>query len=53
MRRYYPEGDIEDQLTGWNVNDLSRQNIMKQATALKKPGAAKLDSGHHRQHQPG
>ncbi|WP_407176364.1 ABC transporter substrate-binding protein [Bradyrhizobium sp. STM 3562] len=49
MRKYYPEGDIEDQLnfTGWNVavlmtkvieacgNDLSRQNIMKQATALK------------------
>ncbi|WP_407150575.1 ABC transporter substrate-binding protein [Bradyrhizobium sp. ORS 86] len=49
MKKYYPEGDIEDQLnfTGWNVavlmtkvieacgNDLSRQNIMKQATALK------------------
>jgi branched-chain amino acid transport system substrate-binding protein len=49
MKRYYPDGDIEDQLnfTGWNIavlmakvieacgTDLSRQNIMKQATSLK------------------
>jgi len=49
MKKYYPEGDIEDQLnfTGWNVavlmtnvleacgNDLTPQNIMKHATALK------------------
>ncbi|WP_247276175.1 MULTISPECIES: ABC transporter substrate-binding protein [unclassified Bradyrhizobium] len=49
MKKYYPEGDIEDQLnfTGWNVavlmtlvieacdNDLSPQNLMKQATTLK------------------
>jgi hypothetical protein len=49
MKKYYPEGDIEDQLnfTGWNVavlmtkvieacgDDLSRQNLMKHATALK------------------
>lgn len=49
MKRYYPEGDIEDQLnfTGWNVavlmtkvieacgDDVSRQNLMKQATSLK------------------
>ncbi|WP_156947146.1 ABC transporter substrate-binding protein [Bradyrhizobium sp. WSM3983] len=49
MKKYYPEGDIEDQLnfTGWNVavlmtkvieacgSDLSPQNLMKQATALK------------------
>jgi branched-chain amino acid transport system substrate-binding protein len=49
MKAYYPEGDIEEQLnfTGWNVAvlmtkvieacgaDVSPQNIMKQATALK------------------
>jgi len=49
MKKYYPEGDIEDQLnfTGWNVailmtkvleacgNDLTPQNIMKHATALR------------------
>jgi ABC-type branched-subunit amino acid transport system substrate-binding protein len=49
MKRYYPEGDIEDQLnfTGWNVavlmtrvieacgDDVSRQNIMKHATSLQ------------------
>jgi branched-chain amino acid transport system substrate-binding protein len=49
MKRYYPEGDIADQLnfTGWNVavlmtkvleacgTDFSPQNIMKQATTLK------------------
>jgi branched-chain amino acid transport system substrate-binding protein len=49
MKKYYPEGDIEDQLnfTGWNVavlmtrvieacgDDLSPQNLMKHATALK------------------
>ena len=49
MKRYYPEGDIEDQLnfTGWNVAvlmtgvieacgaDLSPQNLMKFATTLK------------------
>ena len=49
MRKYYPEGDIEDQLnfTGWNVavlmtrvieacgTDLSPQNLMKVATALQ------------------
>ncbi len=49
MKRYYPEGDIEDQLnfTGWNVavlmtkvieacgDDLSPQNLMKVATALQ------------------
>ncbi|MEN3351808.1 MAG: branched-chain amino acid transport system substrate-binding protein [Bradyrhizobium sp.] len=49
MKKYYPEGDIEDQLnfTGWNIavlmtrvieacgDDVSRQNIMKHATALK------------------
>jgi branched-chain amino acid transport system substrate-binding protein len=49
MRKYYPEGNIEDQLnfTGWNVavlmtrvieacgTDLSPQNLMKFATALK------------------
>ncbi|HLG82033.1 MAG TPA: ABC transporter substrate-binding protein [Bradyrhizobium sp.] len=49
MKKYYPEGDIEDQLnfTGWNVavlmtrvieacgDDLSPQNLMKQATTLK------------------
>lgn len=49
MKKYYPEGDIEDQLnfTGWNVavlmtrviescgNDLSPQNLMQQATILK------------------
>jgi len=49
MKRYYPEGDIEDQLnfTGWNVavlmtrvieacgDDVSRQNLMKHATSLK------------------
>jgi branched-chain amino acid transport system substrate-binding protein len=49
MKKYYPEGDIEDQLnfTGWNVavlmtrvieacgTDLSPQNLMKLATTLK------------------
>jgi branched-chain amino acid transport system substrate-binding protein len=49
MKKYYPEGDIEDQLnfTGWNVavlmtkvieacgTDLSPQKLMKSATALK------------------
>jgi ABC-type branched-subunit amino acid transport system substrate-binding protein len=49
MKKYYPDGDIEDQLnfTGWNVAvlmtrvieacgaDLSPQNLMKFATALK------------------
>jgi branched-chain amino acid transport system substrate-binding protein len=49
MKKYYPEGDIADQLnfTGWNVavlmtkvleacgTDFSPQNIMKQATTLK------------------
>lgn len=49
MKKYYPDGDIEDQLnfTGWNIavlmtkvleacgDDLSRQNLMKHATALK------------------
>jgi branched-chain amino acid transport system substrate-binding protein len=49
MKKYYPEGDIEDQLnfTGWNVailmtkvieacgSDLTPQNIMMHATALK------------------
>ncbi len=49
MKKYYPEGDIEDQLnfTGWNVavlmtkvieacgDDLTPQNIMKHATSLK------------------
>ncbi|MCC8939762.1 ABC transporter substrate-binding protein [Bradyrhizobium sp. Arg68] len=49
MKKYYPDGDIEDQLnfTGWNIavlmtkvieacgDDVSRQNIMKHATALK------------------
>lgn len=48
MKKYYPEGDIEDQLnfTGWNVavlmtrvieacgTDLSPQNLMKFATTL-------------------
>jgi branched-chain amino acid transport system substrate-binding protein len=48
MKKYYPDGDIEDQLnfTGWNVavlmtrvieacgTDLSPQNLMKFATAL-------------------
>jgi len=48
-KKYYPEGDIADQLnfTGWNVavlmtrliedcgDDLSPQNLMKQATTLK------------------
>jgi ABC-type branched-subunit amino acid transport system substrate-binding protein len=49
MKKYYPEGNIEEQLnfTGWNIavlmtkvleacgNDLSRQNIMKHVTSLK------------------
>lgn len=49
MKQHYPEGDIEDQLnfTGWNIavlmtrvleacgNDVTPQNIMKHATALK------------------
>src|SRR6201987_536795 len=49
MKKYYPDGNIEDQLnfTGWNIAvlmtkvieacgaDLSRQNIMKQDTSLK------------------
>lgn len=49
MKKYYPEGNIEEQLnfTGWNVavlmtkvieacgDDLTPQNIMKHATALK------------------
>jgi branched-chain amino acid transport system substrate-binding protein len=49
MKKYYPDGDIEDQLnfTGWNVavlmtevieacgSDLSPQNLMKVATALQ------------------
>ncbi|RZN33731.1 ABC transporter substrate-binding protein [Bradyrhizobium sp. Leo121] len=49
MKKYYPEGDIQDQLnfTGWNVavlmtkvieacgDDLTPQNIMKHATSLK------------------
>ncbi|MGY3617168.1 ABC transporter substrate-binding protein [Bradyrhizobium sp. USDA 10063] len=49
MKKYYPEGDIEDQLnfTGWNVavlmtkvieacgDDVTPQNILKHATALK------------------
>jgi ABC-type branched-subunit amino acid transport system substrate-binding protein len=49
MKKYYPEGNIEDQLnfTGWNVailmtkvleacgSDLSPENMMKQATSLK------------------
>ncbi|MBR1121554.1 ABC transporter substrate-binding protein [Bradyrhizobium lablabi] len=50
MKKYYPEGNIEEQLnfTGWNIavlmtkvleacgSDLSPENIMKQATALKE-----------------
>jgi branched-chain amino acid transport system substrate-binding protein len=49
MKKYYPEGNIEEQLnfTGWNIavlmagvleacgSDFSSQNIMKQATALQ------------------
>ena len=49
MKKYYPEGDITEQLnfTGWNVavlmtrvleacgRDLSPENIMKHATSLK------------------
>jgi ABC-type branched-subunit amino acid transport system substrate-binding protein len=49
MKKYYPQGDIEEQLnfSGWNVamlmtrvlqacgTDFSRENIMKQATSLK------------------
>jgi branched-chain amino acid transport system substrate-binding protein len=48
MKKYYPEGDIEEQLnfTGWNIavlmtkvleacgSDLSSENIIKQATSL-------------------
>lgn len=59
MRKYYSEGDIEDQLnfTGWNVavlmtkvieacgDDLSRQNFMKQATALKNLALPSLIPG--------
>ena len=50
MKKYYPEGDIEDQLnfTGWNIavlmtkvieacgSDVSSANLMKQATSLNK-----------------
>jgi len=49
MKKYYPDGNIEEQLnfTGWNVailmtkvlqacgSDLSPENMMKQATSLK------------------
>jgi branched-chain amino acid transport system substrate-binding protein len=49
MKKYYPDGDLEDQLnfSGWNIavlmgkvleacgSDVSSQNIMKQATSLK------------------
>jgi len=49
MKRYYPEGNIEEQLnfTGWNIAvlmtkvleacgaDFSRENIMKHVTSLK------------------
>lgn len=49
MRKYYPDGNIEEQLnfTGWNVavlmtkvleacgSDFSRENIMKHVTSLK------------------
>jgi len=50
MKRYYPEGDIEEQLnfTGWNVavlmtrvleacgSDISPENMIRQATSLKE-----------------
>jgi len=50
MKKYYPDGDIEDQLnfTGWNVavlmtkvleacgKDLSPENMIRQATSLKE-----------------
>ena len=59
MKKYYPEGDIEDQLnfTGWNVavlmtrvleacgTDFSRENIMKHATALKNVALPGLIGG--------
>ena len=59
MKKYYPEGDIEDQLnfTGWNIavlmtkvieacgDDLSQQNIMKHATTLKNPALPGLIPG--------
>ncbi|MBR0735055.1 hypothetical protein JQ582_40145 [Bradyrhizobium japonicum] len=49
MKKYYPEGDVEEQLnfSGWNVavlmtkvlqacgTDFSRENILKHATSLK------------------
>jgi hypothetical protein len=49
MKKYYPDGNIEEQLnfTGWNIavlmkkvleacgSDFSSQNIMKQVTSLK------------------
>ncbi|WP_334393206.1 ABC transporter substrate-binding protein [Bradyrhizobium sp. AZCC 2262] len=50
MKKYYPDGDLEDQLnfTGWNIavlmtkvieacgSDVSSANLMKQATSLNK-----------------
>ena len=59
MKKYYPEGDIEDQLnfTGWNIavlmtkvieacgDDLSQQSIIKHATALKNPALPGLIPG--------
>ncbi len=66
MKKYYPEGNIEEQLnfTGWNVailmtkvleacgSDLSPENMMKQATSLKEVSTAGLDSRHYGQHKP-
>jgi hypothetical protein len=50
MKKYYPGGDLEDQLnfTGWNIavlmakvieacgSDVSSANLMKQATSLNR-----------------
>ena len=66
MAKYYPEGDLTDAGTvyGFNVaqtlvqvlkqcgDDLTRENIMKQAANLQDFAAADAAAGHQDQYQP-